>query len=167
MFSSNQEPSKSKERITFPLNSETETFDRSFYHPSLTSNKLSTEEIDNTLSQMDNIYKKKEDHIFRVLFCSIFGLVVWNLPDKWHFEIEHPKKKQFHRGINVLTVTAAGLYIWNHNRKAKKQAGELLEQINQRTVPRGFRWYFPQNFEKIELYPDYTYDPNRVFPNDD
>jgi len=167
MFSSHQEPSQSKERISFPLNSDTETFDRSFYHPSLTSNRISTEEIEDTLSQIDNIYRKKEERIFRVLFCSIFGTIVWNLPDKWHFEIEHPKKKEFQRGINVLALAAAGLYIWNHNRKAKKQAGELLEQVNQRTIPKEFRWYFPQSFAKIELYPDYTYDPNKISANDD
>jgi len=167
MFSSHQEPSQSKERISFPLKTETETFDRSFYHPSLTANQLSTEEIDDTLNQIDQIYRKKEDRIFRGVFFSAFGFVaVQGLSYDWGRYIPYYLRNPLYRGLNTLIFTAGGLHIWNLNRKAKQETVEFLEQANQRTVPKGFRWYFPQSFSKIELYPDYTHDPNQLSIDD-
>ena len=165
MFSPHEEPGLSKEMISFPLVTERETFDRSFYHPSLTANQLSTEEIDNTLSQIERIYRKKEEHIFGTVLCGTFGLFLFHLSayrfDN-RFSVRYLLRRPLYRGINTLLFTAAGLYIWNQNSKAQDQAADLLEQVNKKTLPKGFRWYFPHSFSKIDLYPDDTYDPNQI-----
>ncbi len=161
MFSSYEEPTQSEEGIIFPLCIDTESFDRSFYHPSITANQLSTEEVEDTLSQIDKIYREKEDHIAPTLFCGAFArFYLYYHGIGW-------RRTPASRGVNALILTSMSLYLWNDNRKAKDKACELLEQANQRIVSKGFRWYFPQSFSQIELYPDYSYDPNQLSGNED
>ncbi len=159
MFSAYQEPSHSSERISFSMNSETERFDRSFFQPSLTANQLSTEEINETLGQIDEIYRDKEVYVVRTVFYGIVGCLAFQrCAYRWH-PYAYQARKRFYLGANALIFATTGLYIWEYNREAKEKAGKLLEEANKRIFPKGFRWYFPQNFSKIELYPDDTYDP--------
>ena len=141
MFSSHQESIHYSEgRIIFPLCRDKETFDRRFYHPSLTANQLSTEEVNRTLSQVDQIYRQKEEHIFRTVFFSTLGFVFFQAcAHEWRASIPYFLRKPLYRGINTFIFASTGLYIWNHNKKSKKQASELLERANERTVPKGFR----------------------------
>ncbi len=167
MFSAYQEPSQSEERITFPFSTEKDIFDRSFYNPSLTTNQLSTEEVDDTLGQIDKIYRDRGDDVLRTIFFGVFGCLAFQRGAyRWH-PYAYQVAKPFYLGANALIFAATGLYIWRHNKKAKNKTGKLLEQANQRILPKGFRWYFPQNLSKIELYPDNTYDANQFSDNDD
>ncbi len=156
--------------ISFPLNTKEETFDRSFYQPYLTANQLSTKEVEDTLSQIDKIYRKKEEHNALTLFISAFGWTVFRGRGHswWPSALYNlvPPHININRAGDALFFSSICLYLWNKNRKAKDKACDLLEWANQRTVPKGFRWYFPNHFEKIELYADYSYDPNQLSTDD-
>jgi len=156
MSSSNpQDPTQSTKRISFPFNSQTRTFETTSYNPSLVDNKLSPQELNDTLSQISYLYKNKEKQILGTLFIGSTTVIAINT---YFLEIYRPVPewvRPYGKPLNIVAFTIIGYYLWRSHRRAYKDAYELLTQANLRLSPKGLRWSFPQVFEKIELCPDY------------
>ncbi len=168
MSSSNpQDSTQSTKRISFPFNSQTRTFETTSYNPSLVDNKLSPQELNDTLSQITYLYKEKEKSTLSTLFIGSTTMIAINAYFSEIFQPIPQWVRPYGKPVNIVAISIIGYYLWKSHRQAYRDANELLNQANLRLSSKGLRWNFPQVFEKIELCPDYQYYTSKTAINEE
>jgi len=162
-----KDPFQSRGKITFFMNPDTNTFDKSFYNPSMTDNKIDTDEINTVLSQIDYVYREHKRvqsgafifPLFPILFIAAYA-------KQQNLTLRQVGPVTL--GLSVLSAAGLGFFTWKNGiRRAEKEAKELMNQANRIYVPIGFRWNLPNAFEKVELCSDYKYWTSKKAINDD
>jgi len=143
--------------IVFPFDKTSKKFDSGFYSPTLTGGRVSLEEINQILSEIDAIRKSIASQAIAALICHFVSLsicsglfVFTGTPGMITFYII---------GLVVAVLTIVGVLMWRILKlkgELKTKCKEVVDKHNQTFMLRGLRWHLPVNFPSwVELWKDY------------
>ncbi len=147
-------------------------FDSSFYFPSLTDGRVSSEEINLLLTELvatgaptavqlkkiENWFKTALFFFFLFFILSIALLALYN-PCLIPFDIV---------GFFIIAACIVELGVMKFRRvrgKLRAKCEAIVQQHNQNLAPRGLRWHLPILFPSwVELWKDYQANNNMYAP---
>jgi len=149
--------------IVFPHDAVGKRFDSGFYAPGLTDGRASREEIDQVLTEVENVRRPLNGKIVSAVCCYIFGLfaavggyvflmvsMASEVPDMIPF---------FVIGFIGLIIALIWIFIArvkNVNVEMKTKCKAVVDRHNPNFASRGLRWHVPVHFPRwIELWKDY------------
>ena len=156
-------PSATANTVIFQFDKASKKFDSSFYSPALTDGKISLEEINQALKQVETAGASVAFKI-RVSFCwfillilIIISLFVYTLNFALNGKSRLISFAVF--GYPVAVFVALILYILQLKRfsdELKYKCKLVVERLNPSFSCRGLRWHIPADFPQwIELWKDY------------
>ena len=144
--------------IVFPLDTSTQVYDSTFYHPTLTHGRSTKEEIQMVLVDIQTSRKHLVKSIERCAYvyclCLIIAAIaffVMAFDSKWAL-LDLGICILFFFLLSVVTVATC-----NNNKKQQKKAAEdVLINYKPEFARRGLNWVVPNGFPRwIELHKDY------------
>jgi len=155
-------PRTTEYTIVFPLDPITKRYDSAFYSLSLTDGRVSTQEINKILAEINHARKSLSLNIPGILYCLIFVLILC-VPINCYFifwasvdDYVLPCSLFGCCMLFMILLWTSIVRIGTTNNKAKAKCTEICNRHNLNFVSRGLRWHVPVNFPQcIELWKDY------------
>jgi len=156
--STSHTPSATDLCIRIPLSKSTKKFDRSAYSSVISSNKASSEEIDQILSHLETITNRfpTPSQALKTYFrIFIFPWIIINLP-KVFSGLDGPHIVK----IYIIYALIMIYFLINKNQHkrnhSKLEAMNIIKLYQSAFLAKGLRWLIPKDFpDLIELHKEY------------
>jgi len=157
-------PPTTSTTVVFPSTADGRAFDSGFYSPGLTDGRASFEEINQFLSEINDVRAKTQSQTTGDMCCRVivfFFFIILYVLGMIFMTQDNPELVPV--GVIGFIILAVCLVIFQTKKlnrirtefQAKCQA--IVNQHNQNFASRGLRWHLPVYFPRwVELWKDYS-----------
>ena len=152
-------PSSTDYTIVIGLARDEKKFDRTLYDSAMTGGRASLEEVDQVLTQIENLFPKRSS--WKTIGWTTLALAL--LPCFYIRACYDLSILQIYLLVVFLIMTLlfvlAGKSNINNNKEAYNQANMLLQRFQPSFDAKGLRWHVPKAFPNyVQLFKDYRED---------